>query len=242
LDNLLLFIFLALLAEILGTIGGFGSSLFFVPLAGYFLEFHSVLGITALFHVSSNLVKIAFFHKGFDRKLLLRIGIPAVVSVVAGAWLSQYFESDILELMLSVFLILIAVFLLIFRNYSLKPGIGSSIIGGSISGFIAGLIGTGGAVRGLTLAAFSLQKEVFIATSAMIDFMIDASRSVVYFFNGYIPDEASYLIPILLCVSIVGTYLGKLILVRISEAHFKAIVLVFVLVTGLATLSKTLFF
>ena len=65
---------------------------------------------------------------------------------------------------------------------------------------------------------------------------------MVYFFNGYIPEEASYLIPILLCVSIVGTYLGKLILVRISEAHFKAIVLVFVLVTGLATLSKTLFF
>jgi uncharacterized membrane protein YfcA len=86
LENLPLFILLALLAEILGTVGGFGSSLFFVPIASYFLDFHSVLGITALFHVSSNLTKIAFFRKGFDKKLVISIGIPAVVFVIAGAF------------------------------------------------------------------------------------------------------------------------------------------------------------
>jgi hypothetical protein len=42
---------LALLAEILETVGGFASSLFFIPIASYFLDIHSVLGITALFHV-----------------------------------------------------------------------------------------------------------------------------------------------------------------------------------------------
>ena len=33
-------------------------------------------------------------------------------------------------------------------------------IGGGISGFLAGLIGTGGAIRGLVLSAFNLEKEV----------------------------------------------------------------------------------
>ena len=51
-DHLLLFIILALFAEILGTIGGFGSSSFFIPIATMFLDIHSVLGVTALFHVS----------------------------------------------------------------------------------------------------------------------------------------------------------------------------------------------
>jgi hypothetical protein len=37
--------------------------------------------------------------------------------------------------------------------------------GGVISGFMAGLIGTGGAIRGVTLAAFGLEKDIFIATS-----------------------------------------------------------------------------
>ena len=74
-EFLIYFILLALLAEILGTVGGFGSSLFFVPIAGLFFDFHSVLGITALFHLSSNISKIALFRKGFDKKLVINIGI-----------------------------------------------------------------------------------------------------------------------------------------------------------------------
>lgn len=57
------FLFLVLLAEILGTVGGFGSSVFFVPVANYFFKFQTVLGLTALFHLASNVVKIAFFKK-----------------------------------------------------------------------------------------------------------------------------------------------------------------------------------
>ena len=58
-----IFIILSILAEILGTIGGFGSSVFFVPIANMFFDFQSVLGITALYHLSSNVTKIAFFKK-----------------------------------------------------------------------------------------------------------------------------------------------------------------------------------
>ena len=50
-----LFYFLALIAEILGTLSGFGSSILFVPLASYFFDVKEVLGITAMFHVFSNL-------------------------------------------------------------------------------------------------------------------------------------------------------------------------------------------
>ena len=90
-DYLLLFILLALLAEILGTVGGFGSSLFFVPIASFFLDFHSVLGITAIFHVSSNITKIAFFRKGFDKNIVIWVGVPAVIFVIIGAYLSKFF-------------------------------------------------------------------------------------------------------------------------------------------------------
>ena len=99
---------MALLAEILGTVGGFGSSLFFVPIAAYFLDFHSVLGITALFHVSSNLTKIAFFRKGFDKKLVISIGVPAVLFVIAGAFLRKFIETKTLEISLGLFLIVVS--------------------------------------------------------------------------------------------------------------------------------------
>lgn len=226
------------MAEILGTVGGFGSSLFFVPIAGYFLDFHSVLGITALFHISSNLTKIVFFRKGVDKKLLLSIGVPAVLFVIAGAILSRFIKTEILEMLLALFLIVVSLTLLIFKNITLQPTTSNSIIGGSISGMLAGLLGTGGAIRGITLAAYNLKMDAFIATSAIIDLAIDSSRGIVYVLNGYVHKHDLYLIPILLVVSIVGTFIGKKILSKMSEEQFKSIVLVLVLLTGVVTLSK----
>lgn len=237
-DNLLYFILLALLAEILGTIGGFGSSLFFIPIASFFLDFHSVLGITGLFHITSNISKIAFFHKGFDKKLILQLGVPAVIFVIIGAILSDFVAAFWLEIVLAIFLISLSLALLILKNLKLKPTAFNSAFGGALSGFLAGIIGTGGAIRGLTLSAFNLPIATFIATSAIIDLFVDTSRTVIYGMNGFIHQDDLYLIPILFIISLVGTYIGKLILQKISEEQFKKIVLFLILSTGILTLIK----
>lgn len=235
-DHLVAFSLLALIAEILGTVGGFGSSLFFVPIASYFLDFHSVLGITALFHVSSNVTKIALFRHGFDKKIILWVGLPAVVFVVVGAYWSQFVNTVWLERILGVFLIGISVLFFIFRNFRIEPNRTNSILGGVVSGLAAGLLGTGGAIRGLTLASYQLKIQVFIATSAVIDLAIDASRAVVYSVNGYVHPHDVYLIPVLLVASILGTWIGKKILSKISEDKFKIIVLVMIFLTGIMSL------
>lgn len=238
--SLALFILLALLAEILGTVGGFGSSLFFVPVASLFLDFHSVLGITALFHLSSNISKIALFRKGFDKRLAIQMGVPAVIAVIIGAWLSKFLDSYWLEIGLAIFLVGMSLIFIIKKSLVIQPNANNAIAGGAFSGLMAGLIGTGGAIRGIVLTAFKLDKEIFIATSAMIDLGIDLSRSVVYFSNGFVHEHDLYLIPILLGVSIVGTYLGKTILKRISEEQFRSIVLALILGIGLFMLVKSM--
>ncbi len=239
-ESIILFILLALLAEVVGTVGGFGSSMLFVPIAGYFFDFHSVLGITALFHLSSNISKIALFRKGFDRRLVLTIGIPSVLFVIAGAYLSKFVNSSLLQVILAIFLIVLSLVFMIYKTIQFKPTTFNSITGGALSGITAGLIGTGGAIRGLTLAAFNLDKERFIATSAIIDLGIDFSRSVVYFSNGYMHKHDLYLVPILLVVGVAGTLVGKKLLSRFSENQFKYIVLSLVLLTGAVTLFKNL--
>ncbi len=239
-DNLIYFVVLALIAEILGTVGGFGSSLFFVPIAGYFLDFHAVLGITALFHVSSNISKIVLFRKGIDKRVILLIGIPAVLFVILGAYISKFFDTKILEIILSVFLIIISLIFLVFKKIILQPTTYVSITGGIFSGLFAGMVGSGGAIRGITLAAFGLSSDVFIASSAFIDLGVDLSRSIVYVLNGYVKQSDLYLIPILFVTSVLGTYIGKIILGKISTNQFKNIVLVLILMTGIITLIKQL--
>lgn len=238
--ELFLFALAALLAEVLGTVGGFGSSLFFVPLAGFFMDFDSVLGITALFHLSSNVSKIALFRQGIDRCILLKMGLPAVVCVIAGAYLSRFADTHLLEIALGGFLIALSALFLAFEQLALRPTTPNAIASGALSGLLAGLLGTGGAIRGIALAAFSLPKEVFIATSAAIDLGVDASRSVVYITNGYVHRHDLYLIPVLFVVSFVGTLLGKKLLGYVSETQFKRIVLLLILCVGIITLWNAL--
>ena len=235
-ENIHIFIILAFVAEVLGTVGGFGSSLFFVPIASYFIDFHSVLGITALFHVSSNLTKIVLFRHGFDKNIIVWVGIPAVIFVVVGAYLSRFANTELLETLLGYFLIGISLLFFFYRNIKIEPNRKNSLLGGIFSGLAAGLLGTGGAIRGLTLASYQLKIEVFIATSAVIDLAIDSSRAVVYSLNGYVHKHDLYLIPILLVVSILGTLVGKQILAKISEEKFKIIVLAMIFLTGIFSL------
>lgn len=236
-----LFLLLSLLAEVLGTIGGFGSSVFFVPIANFYFDFESVLGLTAIYHISSNLSKIVLFKKGLDKKLLLHIGAPSVIFVIVGGLLTKLFNSLYLEIFLGVFLVILALVFLIRKTLVINPSKKNAFIGGSLSGFSAGLLGTGGAIRGLTMAAFNLEKNVFIATSAFIDFLIDFSRTFVYYFNGYIHKHDLIYVPFLLVIGFVGTSIGKKILNYIPQEKFKQLSLSLILLIGCVTIVKLIF-
>jgi uncharacterized protein len=233
-----IFLVLALLAEIIGTIGGFGSSVFFVPIGNFYFDFHSVLGLTAIFHLSSNVSKIILFKNGIDKNLLLKIGLPSVVFVIIGGFLTQLIKSNILEIILGIFLVGLSLLFLLKKDLIISPTNKNAISGGALSGFSAGLLGTGGAIRGLTMAAFNLEKSVFIATSAFIDFLIDSTRTVVYFKNGYFHKHDLIYIPFLFAIGIIGTYIGKRILVHIPQDKFKKVSLLLILSIGILMLIK----
>ncbi len=235
-----IFILLALLAEIIGTIGGFGSSVFFVPIGNFYFDFHDVLGLTAVFHLSSNLSKIMLFKKGLDKKLLINIGIPSVIFVIIGGFLTKVVDDGILKIILALFLIGLSALFLIKKELIINPNKRNAITGGALSGLSAGLLGTGGAIRGLTMAAFNLEKSVFIATSAFIDFFLDFTRTIVYYKNGYIHKEYLVYLPFLIVIGIVGTYIGKRILNYIPQDKFKKLSLVLILIIGLVMLANVI--
>ncbi len=234
------FLLLAFISEILGTISGFGSSILFVPIASLFFDFKTVLGITAVFHVFSNLSKIALFRNGVHKGIAKKLGIPAVIFVIIGAYMTTFLPTKQIELAMNFILVLLALYLLINFNKPIQQTDKNLVIGGVASGFIAGIAGTGGAIRGITLAAFQLPKEIFIATSALIDLGVDTSRAIVYTSNGYLKKEYLILIPFLIGISILGSYIGKIILKRTSEIFFRYLVLAVIILTAIVQIINNL--
>lgn len=240
-EGYILFILLAFVAEVLGTVSGFGSSILFVPVASLYFDFKTVLGVTAVFHVFSNVSKITLFRSGVNKTIVLKLGIPAVVFVIIGALITTYLPSKEIELGMNFILVFLAVYLVINFNKTLKQTNTNLYAGGALSGFIAGIAGSGGAIRGITLTAFHLSKDVFIATSAFIDLGVDLSRSIVYVSNGYFSKKYIFLIPFLIIISIVGSYVGKLILNRTSEGVFRYFVLGIIVVTAGFEIARNFF-
>lgn len=236
--NYTLFILLALVAEILGTISGFGSSILFVPVASLFFDFKTVLGVTAVFHVFSNLSKILLFKKGIDKTIVLWLGIPAVVMVVVGALITTRIQMQQAALMMNITLVILSIYLLANIGKSVKRTHTNLVAGGAVSGLLAGLTGTGGAVRGIVMTAFNLPKDVFIATSAMIDLGVDLSRSVVYVSNGYFPRSLIIIVPLLILVGLVGSYIGKLLLAYTSEKSFRYIAVTLIVITSIIEVGR----
>lgn len=238
---ILLFLALAFISEVAGTIGGFGSSVFFVPLASFFFDFKIALALTGILHVFSNIAKLIIFRRDIDIKLFFQIGIPGLLMVIAGAFLTTLIKIDFSELLLAVFLILFSISMLLNPEFKITPTLLNSVSGGSVSGFLAGFIGTGGVIRGLFLSAYGLPKNTFIATSAAIDMGIDFSRMALYLNFGYMSRQLYILIPFLILIAFAGSYTGKIILNKIPESIFKKIVLLLICGVGFAILIKHLF-
>ena len=220
----MLFWIAALFSEIIGTTAGFGSSTIFLPLALFFFDFKTALVLVAIFHMSGSIGRIAFFRHGLDKRLLLIFGIPSILLTIVGALLVNYISQPVLKLVLGLFLI---IYILISWNdsFSVKPTSRSGIIGGSLSGFFAGLSGTGGALRGAFLTSFRLEKSVYIATAAAISLAVDITRIPIYLKSGFLPQDLLYLIPILFITAIAGAWIGKKIVYKMPQKIFRKVVL-----------------
>lgn len=227
-----LLFFLAFFSEVAGTLIGFGSSTIFLPLALFFVDFKVALVLAAFLHIFGNIGRIAFFRYGINMKLILFFGVPGVALTIVGAALVNYISHEILKITLGAFLVTFSAVSILKPDFKFAASNSNAMIGGGLSGFIAGLIGTGGALRGAFLNAFGLRKEVYIATAAAIALPVDVIRIPMYFASGFM--EYAYLsyLPILFIIAIAGSYVGQKIVGRISQRIFTNVVLIALLLIG----------
>lgn len=228
-----LFFISAFLAEIIGTVAGFGSSTVFLPLALLFFDFKTALVLVAFFHIVGNIGRISFFKKGLDKELLIKFGIPSVVLTLIGAFIVSYIPQNTLKGILGAFLIVYAVYSLWKEDFRIKASTGSAVIGGGLSGFLAGLIGTGGALRGAFLTGFGLPKEKYIATAAAIALAVDLTRIPVYLSQGFLGSEYYWYLPALFILALAGSFTGKQIVKRFPYKVFRKVVLIAILLVGI---------
>ena len=81
----ILFFISAFIAEIAGTISGFGSSSILLPMAHQFFDYENALILVAIYHIFGNASRLTLTYKHWDKRIFLFFGIPSIVATIIGA-------------------------------------------------------------------------------------------------------------------------------------------------------------
>lgn len=227
---------LAIISEIIGSLVGFGSSTIFLPMALWFWDFRTALVMTAWLHIFGNLARLNFFGKSLSRQLVWKFGLPSIAASAVGALTVEMLPVDQLKALLGLFLVGYALMVLAKKQLRMQPTPVNLVMGGVTSGFAAGLIGTGGALRGAFLSALGLAKEKYIATAAITALLVDMTRIPVYLKSGFLAPEMWIWVILLLPCAWLGTVIGKRLLKHIPQEGFEKIV-----ITGIGIIGIKLF-
>jgi uncharacterized membrane protein YfcA len=146
--------------------------------------------------------------------------------------LTPYFSAQWMKRSLGIVLIFLSISFYIFekKRYHLPRWIAATL--SAVSGFSTGLVGTGGALRGLALRTLSIEKNSFISLSASIDMGGDVLRAFIYLKNGFMDFNQWYYIPLLGFAAYVGSIVGKFFLNKINQVHFDKIISFIILLSG----------
>jgi uncharacterized membrane protein YfcA len=228
---------IVIIASGVGTMTGFGTSTIMVPIMLLFYPLTQTLFFVGIIHFFGNVWKLLLFRRGLRWRLILSFGIPGIAATFLGASLVFNVSQTVLSRILGCFLVLYVIYLFVKSSFMVRPSLLYGACGGALSGFLAGVFGIGGAVRGLSLTAFNLPKAVYITTAGAIAVFIDTTRLVTYFAKGArLPTLLLYVLPVFIAASFLGAAIAKRIVDKIPQQYFRKIVAVFLLLMAIKLL------
>lgn len=228
----LLFLTAAFFAESVGTITGFGATTILVPLSALFIPVKEAIVIVSLFHFFGTFWRTIAFRRGINWPVALTFGIPSLVFSAIGALFLVRAPVDFISKVLGILLIVYALYSLAKQKLTLPRSPTILAAGGSIVGFLAGLVGTAGALRGAFLTSWNLQKNIYLGTGALMGLGADFVRVFVYRQSGILNVSPATAI-LLATVALAGTLFGRKIVKVTKQETFAKIVFAALILAGL---------
>ena len=224
----------AFLASGLTLFSGFGLGTLLLPVMALFFPIDLAIALTAVVHALNNLFKFWLLGRHANRGVVVKFGIPAILSALVGAWLLLWL-SEIQPLLIyqvwgreaqvTPVKLVVAILMAVFALVEMAPeGAPFSLpprylpLGGILSGFFGGLSGHQGALRSPFLLKAGLTKESYIATGVVISLMVDIPRIIIYGLSlrGLYLEGNHVLLSAAVLAAFSGAWLGNRLLKKVT--------------------------
>ncbi len=231
----------ATVAGAIASISGFGIGSVLTPVLSTQFDVRLAIAMVSLPHLAGTFVRFLIVRTRIDRDVLLGFGAASAVGGLVGAALQTVVQSSALGIIFGLLLVFAGIGSLTgFARRMRFSGRRSALVGGALSGLLGGLVGNQGGIRAAALLGFDVEREAFVATATAVALIVDGARIPVYL-AAQGPELGLHwpLIAVLAVGAVVGTLLGGWTFRRMSDAVFRRVVGVLLVVLGVYTLARS---
>ena len=225
---------IACFAYAIESIFGFGGTIIFLGISGFFFDFNSLLKLAMIVGLSSGLAVLIQSYKYVSLKHLIKILIYTIPGALIGTYFISYFASDILIKIFAIILIIYGCFNLFFPDIRFPQFLKNFFV--ILGGFIQGIYTIGGPFVLMGYKDYFSSKQELRSTMAGYFFIINSLRVIFFVFLGgsYLEIVKIYY-PIALLVML-SVWLGYFIHKQIPEILFKKLIIIAITLIGVLIL------
>lgn len=225
---------IACFAYAIESIFGFGGTIIFLGISGFFFDFNSLLKLAMIVGLSSGLAVLIQSYKYASLKHLIKILIYTIPGALIGTYFISYFASDILIKIFALILIVYGCFNLFFPDIKFPQFLKNFFV--ILGGFIQGIYTIGGPFVLMGYKDNFSSKQELRSTMAGYFFIINSLRAIFFVFLGgsYLEIVKIYY-PIALLVML-SVWLGYFIHKQIPEILFKKLIIIAITLIGVLIL------
>jgi uncharacterized membrane protein YfcA len=217
--------------------GGFGVvGILTVPVLSIVVSPVQAAGITLPILILSDLVALASYWRSWDRSVLATMLPGAIVGILVGWATAAWVTEDAIRLIVGAVSVAFAADYWIRRRRETQARPANTVKGavwGGLSGFTSFVSHAGGPPFQVYAAPLRMDPRRFAATSIVFFAIVNAVKTVPYFFLGQFHTENLAMSAVLLPVSIPATFLGVWLVRRIHLRVFYEITYGLIFVVGL---------
>ncbi len=218
-----LFYLIVLISSVLSSSFGIGSFIL-LPIAAIVYGPKESVGIITIYFLFQNINKITVFWKHINWNIGIKMILWSLPGALLGSSLLSLIPAAVFNKILGGFILAY----LINDIFKIIPKSGYSAAKipffGILYGCMSGLIGSGNLVKGPLFTSLGMLNETYIATYALTSLFMNMPKLGVYYATGIIGTSAfTQAIPFLI-ISILGTYIGKHLLQKVTSGTFYYVV------------------
>ncbi len=225
-------LFAGMISGIIGT----GSSIMLLPVLVYSFGPKQAMPIMAVAAVMSNLARVLAWWRVVDWRAFVAYALPGVPAAALGARTLLELPPHLIDISLGLFFLAMIPLRHWLKQHQFTLRLWQLSVAGALIGFLTGIVLSTGPLSVPVFLAYGLSKGGFLATEAATAVTLYISKVLTFRELGAMP-LSIFLQGLLVGSSLMaGTFVGKVFVMKLSEANFQRLLDLLLLGSGISLL------